>query len=121
VTAHGSEEQVDFFISYNHADEGWAEWLAWILEEEGYKTILQAWDFRPGSNFVIQMHEAAKLARQTIAILSPSYLGSQYVEAEWAAAFAADPVGHGHTLIPVRIAPKAADGLLSQIIWIDLV
>ncbi len=121
MTAHGSEEQVDFFISYNHADEGWAEWLAWILEEEGYKTILQAWDFRPGSNFVIQMHEAAKLARQTIAILSPSYLGSQYVEAEWAAAFAADPVGHGHTLIPVRIAPKAADGLLSQIIWIDLV
>ena len=67
------------------------------------------------------MHEAAKVARQTIAVLSPSYLGSQYVEAEWAAAFAGDPVGHGRTLIPVRIAPTAADGLLSQIVWIDLV
>jgi hypothetical protein len=121
VTADHSQEQVDFFISYNHADQGWAEWVAWVLEEEGYKTVLQAWDFRPGSNFVVQMHEAAKLSKQTIAILSPSYLGSQYVEAEWAAAFAGDPVGHGRTLIPVRIAPTAADGLLSQIVWIDLV
>lgn len=121
MTSGNSQEQVDFFVSYNHADERWAEWLAWVLEEEGFKTILQVWDFRPGSNFVIQMHEAAKLARQTIAVLSPNYLGSQYVEAEWAAAFAGDPVGHGRTLIPVRIAPTAADGLLSQIVWIDLV
>jgi hypothetical protein len=121
VTEDSSHEPVDFFISYNHADEDWAEWLAWVLEEEGFKTILQAWDFRPGSNFVVQMHEAARFANQTIAVLSPSYLGSHYVEAEWAAAFAGDPVGHGRALIPVRIAPTAADGLLSQIVWIDLV
>jgi hypothetical protein len=121
VTADYSQEQVDFFISYNHADQDWAEWVAWVLEEEGYKTVLQAWDFPPGSNFVAKMHEAAKLSERTIAILSPNYLGSEYVEAEWSAAFAKDPVGRGRTLIPVRIASTAADGLLSQIVWIDLV
>jgi TIR domain len=42
----------DFFICYNKADRGWAEWLAWQLEVEGYKTVLQAWDFRPGGTFV---------------------------------------------------------------------
>ena len=26
----------DFFISYNGADEHWAEWLAWTLEDAGY-------------------------------------------------------------------------------------
>ena len=121
MTADNCPEEVDFFISYNNADADWAEWVAWVLEEEGYKTRLQAWDFRPGSNFVVQMHEAAKLAKQTIAILSPSYLGSKYAEAEWAAAFAGDPVGHGRALIPVRVAETRADGLLSQIVWIDLV
>ena len=40
----------DFFISYNSADKGWAEWIAWQLEEAGYTTILQAWDFRWRSN-----------------------------------------------------------------------
>ena len=27
----------DFFISYNSADQQWAEWIAWQLEEAGYK------------------------------------------------------------------------------------
>lgn len=58
---------------------------------------------------------------RTIAILSPNYLGSQFTGPEWAAAFAHDPQGQGQKLIPVRIAPSAADGLLSQIVRIDLV
>jgi hypothetical protein len=44
------EATKDFFISYNEADRGWAEWIAWQLEAEGYSTIVQAWDFRPGGN-----------------------------------------------------------------------
>jgi TIR domain len=44
---------VDFFISYNKADRAWAEWIAWQLEQAGYQTTNQAWDFRPGSNFVL--------------------------------------------------------------------
>jgi hypothetical protein len=33
----------DFFISYTHNDQRWAEWIAWYLEEAGYRTLLQAW------------------------------------------------------------------------------
>jgi hypothetical protein len=95
--------------------------MAWALEEAGYIARLQAWDFRPGSNFVVQMHEAAQLAKQTIAVLSPNYIGSEFAEAEWAAAFAEDPVGHERALISVRVAPTKVDGLMSQIVWIDLV
>ena len=48
----------DFFISYNKADRRWAEWIAWQLENTGYTTVLQDWDFRPGANFLLEMQDA---------------------------------------------------------------
>jgi hypothetical protein len=45
----------DFFISYSGKDKPWAEWLAYQLEKAGYTTVIQAWDFRPGGNFVLEM------------------------------------------------------------------
>jgi TIR domain len=57
------------------------------LEAAGYTTLLQAWDFRPGSNFVHQMQRATSTAARTIAVLSPAYFGSAFGEAEWRAAF----------------------------------
>ena len=40
----------DFFVSYTHTDRAWAEWIAWVLEEDGHQVLIQAWDFVPGSN-----------------------------------------------------------------------
>jgi len=111
----------DFFISYNSADKTWAEWTAWTLEEAGYTTVLQAWDFRPGSNFVLEMQRAASEAERTIAILSPAYLNALYTRPEWAAAFVQDPTGEKGTLLPVRVQKCDPKGLLSAIIYIDLV
>ena len=51
---------VDFFISYAGKNEDWAQWIAWSLDEAGYSTILQKWDFKPGANFVLCMDKAAK-------------------------------------------------------------
>ena len=67
----------DFFVSYNKNDRAWAEWIAWQIEESGYTTSIQAWDFRPGGNFVYYMQEGTSKARRTIAVLSPDYLSSQ--------------------------------------------
>jgi len=114
-------EKRDFFVSYNRADKQWAEWIAWQLEEVGYTTVIQAWDFRPGSNFVIEMQRAAEQARRTIAVLSPDYLQALYTQPEWAAAFAQDPTGEKGTLLPVRVQECELQGLLSQVVYIDLV
>jgi len=112
---------IDFFISYNSADKTWAEWTAWTLEEAGYSTALQAWDFRPGSNFVLEMQRAASEAERTIAILSPAYLDALYTQPEWAAAFVQDPTGIKGTLLPVCIQKCDLKGLLPAIIHINLV
>ncbi|HTQ55957.1 MAG TPA: toll/interleukin-1 receptor domain-containing protein [Bryobacteraceae bacterium] len=106
---------MDFFISYNKADLAWAEWIAWQLDTAGYSTVVQAWDFRPGANFILEMQRAASEAERTIAVLSPDYLTSHFTAPEWAAALAKD------ALLPVRVRPCELKGLLPQIIYIDLV
>ena len=111
----------DFFISYNKADRAWAEWMAWQLEAEGYTTVLQAWDFLAGSNFVLKMQEAASAATRTIAVLSPNYLDALYTQPEWAAAFVQDPTGQKGTLLPVRVRECTLTGILAPIVYIDLV
>jgi len=114
-------ERKDFFISYNHADESWAVWMAWVLENAGYSTIVQAWDFRPGSNFAIEMDRAVANSDRTIAVVSENFLRSTFTTPEWAAAFAKDPDGAARKLVPVRVEPCQTDGLLGQVVRIDLV
>src|SRR5437764_1573993 len=115
------EATKDFFISYNKADRTWAEWMAWQLEAEGYTTVLQAWDFLPGSHFVLKMQEAASAATRTIAVLSPDYLDALYTQPEWAAAFVQDPTGQKGILLPVRVRECTLTGILAPIVYIDLV
>ena len=111
----------DFFVCYNKADRRWAEWIAWHLEEAGYQVTIQAWDFRPGANFVLEMQRAATEAARTVAVLSPDYLAARFTQPEWAAAFAQDPTGEKGTLLPVRVRDCDLAGLLPQIIYVDLV
>ncbi len=111
----------DFFISYNKADRRWAEWIAWQLEKVQHSTVLQAWDFQAGSNFVLEMDKAAKVAGCIIAVLSPDYLNADYNQAEWAAAFRRDPKGEKGALLPVRVQKCEVEGLLRSIVYIDLV
>lgn len=111
----------DFFISYNKADQLWAEWIAWQLEAAGHSVVLQTWDFRPGSNFALEMHDAAQTAARTIAVLSPDFLRSSYTQAEWAVAFARDPSARHGVLLPIKVRDCAPAGLLSTIVHIDLV
>jgi TIR domain/NB-ARC domain len=111
----------DFFVSYTQADHGWAEWIAWQLEKAGYSTLLQAWDFVPGSDWAHEMQRGTAAARRTIAVLSSAYLESDYGEAEWRVALANDPTGEKGLLVPVRVEPVQPPGLLQTRVYVDLV
>jgi hypothetical protein len=111
----------DFFISYTGVNRPWAEWIAVQLETAGYSTVLQAWDFRPGSDFLHEMQQATISAGRTIAVLSPAYFGSAFGEAEWRAAFVKDPTGERGLLVPVRVQQCAPPGLLASRVYVDLV
>ncbi|GAA5077080.1 TIR domain-containing protein [Nocardia iowensis] len=106
----------DFFISYSPADERWATWIAWQLESSGYRTLIQAWDFVPGTNFIDFMDRGVRDATVVLAVLSENYLQSHYGTMEWQAALRTDP----GKLLPIRVADCALEGLLATITYVDL-
>ncbi len=112
----------DFFITYAEPDEESAVWIAWQLEKDDrYQTIIQAWDFLPGTDFVLEMDRAAKQSARTIAVLSESYLKSLYTQREWAEAFRKSVESGENALIVVRIGKCELTGLLANVSYIDLV
>src|SRR4051794_10375172 len=78
----------DFFISHAGRDTGWAEWLAWQLQEAGYTVELDVWDWAPGEDFVARMAAALERADRLLAVCSEAYFSSAFGGAELRAAFA---------------------------------
>lgn len=116
-----SSARTVLFVSYTPADEGWASWIAWELESVGYRVVLQAWDFVPGTNFVDFMDRGVAGAGAVIAVLSRSYLSSRFGRWEWQTAILADPGDPAAKLITVRVEDCPIEGLLSTITYVDLV
>lgn len=110
----------DFFISYTKNDEQWATWIADQLENKGFTVIVQVWDFKPGTNFVNNMHNALINSERFIAVISPDYFESLYCQAEWTAAFTKDPSSEKALFIPARVKECKPKGLFAPIIYIDL-
>ncbi|MCK9877854.1 TIR domain-containing protein [Frankia sp. Ag45/Mut15] len=110
----------DFFVSYTRSDGGWAEWIAWVLEEAGFRVLVQKWDFTPGSNWVSQVNDGVSRSRRTVAVLSGAYQESAYCQAEWQAAWQRDPGGADRKLLVFRVEDCPLPGLLEQIVSADL-
>jgi hypothetical protein len=107
-------------VSYASADRDWAEWIAWQLEEVHFKVLIQAWDFVPGSHYMTQMHAGIRGSDRVIAVLSNAYLDSVYGQAEWRAAFEADPHGLARKVIPVRVEDCPRPLVLNSVVSFDL-
>ena len=90
----------DFFISYTQADRAWAEWIAWVLEEDGHRVLVQAWDFVPGTNWIQGMQAGTRDAARTIAVLSARVPGVGVRRRRMAGGLGQDPAGD---------RPQAAD------------
>jgi hypothetical protein len=111
----------DFFISYTKTDRTYAVTIRGWLEDAGHSVVMQDPDFAAGSNFVLEMDRAAKEASRTIAVLSEDYLKASFTQPEWAAAFAGDPTGAEKRLVLIRVKPCVVEGLLKQVVYIDIV
>lgn len=110
----------DFFISYTSSDENMATWIATVLEKEGYTTIIQAWDFNVGENFLERMNDALINSRCLILVLSNAYFDSQWCKIEWISKLAEQVTTGERKILPIRIEPVNVTGLLSTIIYKDI-
>jgi hypothetical protein len=71
---------------------------------------IQAWDIRPGDNFIEEIHGAAVVASRTIAVLSPEYLDSRYTTPEWTAAVQQSVRRRSKVCFPRRRFRRLKDG-----------
>lgn len=105
----------DFFVSYTGQDTAWAEWIAWVLEEEGYRVLVQAWDFVGGVDWVNMMQDGLVHAERMIVVLSHAYLESTYCAVEWQAMRQRDPLGAERQLLIARVEDSPHPGMLNLV------
>ncbi len=110
---------VDFFVSHAGRDTGWAEWLAWQLQQAGYTVELDVWDWLPGEDFVARMQSALESADRLLAVCTEAYFASAFGGAELRAAFVGQAKAEGR-IVPVLVEPVTLPPLYAPLIHLDL-
>ncbi|EFC83388.1 toll/interleukin-1 receptor domain-containing protein [Parafrankia sp. EUN1f] len=112
----------DFAVSYADSDKPWAEWVAWHLEDVGYRVHIEAWDVVAGTHRPAGAHAVLTQARRLVAVVSENYLVADRVQTDWLSFWAADPGGLSRALLPVRVDDSPVPDLLfAQIAPVSLV
>jgi hypothetical protein len=123
-----SDYDYDLFVSFTGADLAWARWIAAQLATathpagRAFRILSQDLNFVAGANWVSMIHDGVERSERVLAVLSPDYLQqSPFGTAEWQAIWPTDPNGLRRRLVPVRVRDCTPGGLLTAIVYIDLV
>jgi hypothetical protein len=116
-----STQSWQFFLSYSKDDLRFARWVERVLRAAGFSVFAQFNEMPPGSNFVREMQRGLAQSSRFIALLSPSYAKSDHCQAEWSAAYNADPGGAARKLVQFLIKPTDLPPLAKQIVYKHLI
>ena len=94
--------QTDVYLSYVAEDRLWAEWIAAVLSQAGFRVLLPG-SAQVGGNERDEAAIAAGAASRTVAIVSAAYLRSVQSLGVREAMAVADPASANRRLIPVRV------------------
>jgi|ERR1044072_44899 hypothetical protein len=122
--ADAQDYKYDLFISYNRADEKWAEQLAVRLEREDHrghnlKVFFAPWEIRPGESVEERLDRALAESRYVGLILSPESVESQWVKEEWYSTHHINVKRKERRLIPLYLRTCDIPPLLSHLHRID--
>jgi hypothetical protein len=109
------------FLSYSKDELRFARWIERVLRAAGFSVFAQFNEMPPGSNFVREMQRGLAQSSRFIALLSPSYAKSDHCQAEWSAAYNADPGGAARKLVQLLIKPTDLPPLAKQIVYKHLI
>jgi MinD-like ATPase involved in chromosome partitioning or flagellar assembly/tetratricopeptide (TPR) repeat protein len=93
----------DIYLSYVTEDRMWADWIAAVLVQAGFRVRKHSGSAPAGSNAKDEAMRAADAASRTVAVVSASYLRSPQALGVREAMTIADPAGINRRLIPVRV------------------
>lgn len=93
------------FISYARADQAWAEWAAWQLQDAGHDVWLDVWSLSPGADWAVEIPAAVWDFPQMLVLVSTAYVQSRMAGLEVETAAAA-----GARLIPALVDDSPIPG-----------
>jgi tetratricopeptide (TPR) repeat protein len=94
----------DVFISYSHQNQDWVKnTLLAKLEQGGLKVFIDYRDFEIGESAPDAMERAVTTSKQTIIVLSPAYLKSNWGKFENLMLQVMDPANQKRQLIPILL------------------
>jgi len=94
----------DVFISYSHQNQDWVKnTLLAKLEQAGLKIFIDYRDFEIGESAPDAMERAVTTSKQTIIVLSPAYLKSNWAKFENLMLQVMDPANQKRQLIPILL------------------
>jgi hypothetical protein len=118
----GLGERYDFFLSRRGSVAAIAQEVADVLTEKGYRVFVQDYDIPISANFIEEMHEAIKNARDLIVLFTRDYEQSPYTRMEFTS-FEANAAQSAETRRMVILRCKDAPllGLFAPHVYQDLV
>jgi hypothetical protein len=109
----GPGEQYDFFLSRRGSVAAIAREVTDVLTEKGYRVFVQDYDIPIAANFIEEMHEAIKNARDLVVLFTRDYEQSPYTRMEFTS-FEANTIRQKHSLLarPLSmLTTKFLDGI----------
>jgi len=79
----GPGERYDFFLSRRGSVAAIAREVTDVLTEKGYRVFVQDYDVPLAANFIEEMHEAIKNARDLVVLFTRDYEQSPYTRMEF--------------------------------------
>jgi hypothetical protein len=115
-------ERYDFFLSRRGSVATIAQEVADVLTEKGYRVFVQDYDIPIAANFIEEMHEAIKNARDLVVLFTRDYEQSPYTRMEFTSfeANAAQSAEHRRMVI-LRCEDAPLLGLFAPHVYQDLV
>jgi tetratricopeptide (TPR) repeat protein len=118
----GPGERYDFFLSRRGSVAAIAQEVTDILKDNGYRVFTQDYDIPLTANFIEEMHEAVKNARDLVVLFTRDYEQSPYTRMEFTSfeANAAQSAEHRRMVI-LRCEDAPLLGLFAPHVYQDLV
>ena len=115
----------DVFLSYTwvEPDQSWVRNdLYPALQRAGLRVCLDAEDFVPGRNLILEIDRAGNESRHVLCVLSPEYTeGNRMTLFESLAARASDAAGFTSTLVPLMLRETQTPKWLKNLVYVNWV
>jgi tetratricopeptide (TPR) repeat protein len=118
----GPDERYDFFLSRRGSVATIAQEVTDVLKENGYRVFTQDYDIPITANFIEEMHEAVKNARDLVVLFTRDYEQSPYTRMEFTSFEAnAAQSAEKRRMVILRCQDAPLLGLFAPHVYQDLV